>query len=125
MVKWDDEDVTAVVLKVSGLTERAWPVCHKHFALLRYAVSSFCFLCVCFHSTNSGNTSDLFLMSPRTLDSLDSLIPGEAEATQGHLGQSLTLHIHSGCNGTLTAQFCTHQGEKTGIKQKQMQNIFF
>uniref|UniRef100_A0A8C6SQ58 Signal transducer and activator of transcription n=1 Tax=Neogobius melanostomus TaxID=47308 RepID=A0A8C6SQ58_9GOBI len=34
--------------------------------------------------TNSGNTSDLFPMSPRTLD---SLMHNEAEASQGHLGE--------------------------------------
>ncbi|XP_005796755.1 signal transducer and activator of transcription 3 isoform X1 [Xiphophorus maculatus] len=45
-----------------------------------------------FPGTNSGNTSDLFLMSPHTLDSLDSLMPGEAEANQGHL-DSITLNM--------------------------------
>lgn len=123
VVSWDDEHVPAVILKVPALTEIACPVLSwtRCSAVLR---SFFiCFLCVCFHSTNSGNTSDLFLMSPRTLDSLDSLIPGEPEASQGHLGQSLTLHTHSGCNGTPKSQFimylCTHQEIKrkiTGIK---------
>lgn len=61
------------------------------FALHCYAVSFFS-MCVCFYSTNSGNTSDLFLMSPHTLDSLDSLMPGEAEANQGHLGELQSPH---------------------------------
>uniref|UniRef100_A0AAV2KIH2 SH2 domain-containing protein n=2 Tax=Knipowitschia caucasica TaxID=637954 RepID=A0AAV2KIH2_KNICA len=42
-----------------------------------------------FPCTNSGNTSDLFPMSPRTLD---SLMHNETEATQGHL-DSLTLDM--------------------------------
>uniref|UniRef100_A0A7N6F9A9 Signal transducer and activator of transcription n=1 Tax=Anabas testudineus TaxID=64144 RepID=A0A7N6F9A9_ANATE len=49
------------------------------------------FVClfIFFHSTNSGNTSDLFPMSPRTLD---SLMHNEAEANPGHL-DSLTLDM--------------------------------
>lgn len=42
------------------------------------------------HSTNSGNTSDLFpVMSPRTLD---SLMHNEPEANSGHLGESALLN---------------------------------
>uniref|UniRef100_A0AAV2KCT5 SH2 domain-containing protein n=1 Tax=Knipowitschia caucasica TaxID=637954 RepID=A0AAV2KCT5_KNICA len=44
---------------------------------------------ICVTPTNSGNTSDLFPMSPRTLD---SLMHNETEATQGHL-DSLTLDM--------------------------------
>uniref|UniRef100_A0A665SVC7 Signal transducer and activator of transcription n=1 Tax=Echeneis naucrates TaxID=173247 RepID=A0A665SVC7_ECHNA len=44
---------------------------------------------ICVTPTNSGNTSDLFPMSPRTLD---SLMHNEAEANPGHL-DSLTLDM--------------------------------
>ncbi|KAG7259418.1 hypothetical protein CRUP_031045 [Coryphaenoides rupestris] len=42
-----------------------------------------------FPGTNSGNTSDLFPMSPRTLD---SLMHNEGDANPGHL-DSITLEM--------------------------------
>ena len=48
-----------------------------------FKCSFFSLLLLLFNSTNSGNTSDLFPMSPRTLD---SLMHNEAEANPGHLG---------------------------------------
>ena len=52
------------------------------------SVSTTLFSCFFSHSTNSGNTSDLFPMSPRTLD---SLMHNEVEANPSHLGESFKL----------------------------------
>lgn len=80
VVKWNDKNgVTVVVLKRNDA--------HKQAVRWLCTWSFLKFLVFFFHSTNSGNTSDLFPMSPRTLD---SLMHNEAEANQGHLGESLT-----------------------------------